>query len=233
MCLVGAILLTTSAPTPMEALQTTTGASVATTSLYKTGQPSTDFPKPTSLAMKLKSPTLWKAHMTTNVGPFTVLVHRDWSPNGADRFYSLVMNDFYDNARFFRYADNFVVQWGLKGEPHIDEMYENGANIKDDPAKKTNSAGRITFATSGPDTRSTQVFVNVADNTFLDDQGFTPFGELASADDLDLFKHKINAEYGEKANQNKIINEGNSLYLQKAFPHMSYIKAEKVEVVTP
>eukprot|EP00283_Hemiselmis_rufescens_P015076 CAMPEP_0173437624 /NCGR_PEP_ID=MMETSP1357-20121228/18129_1 /TAXON_ID=77926 /ORGANISM="Hemiselmis rufescens, Strain PCC563" /LENGTH=247 /DNA_ID=CAMNT_0014402817 /DNA_START=1 /DNA_END=744 /DNA_ORIENTATION=- len=233
LCLVGAILLTSGSPATMEALQTTDGQTVTTTSLYKTGEPSTDFPKPSAAAMKLKSPKEWKAHINTNVGPFTVLVHREWAPKGADRFYSLVMNDFYDGGRFFRYADNFVVQWGLKGEPHIDEMYENGANINDDSPKKSNSAGRITFATSGTDTRSTQVFVNLADNTFLDDQGFTPFGELATAEDLDLFKHKINAEYGEKADQNKIISEGNSLYLQKAFPHMSYIKAEKVEVITP
>lgn len=174
----------------------------------------------------------------------------------------------------------------------IDELYENGANIKDDQAKKGNKRGRITFATSGTDTRSTQVlsafpprihnlsnfsqpatyhhaylvglpyqvvtedvaclretanpaqrfahsrpwarmqvFVNLADNTFLDDQGFTPFGELASESDISLFENKINAEYGEKANQNKIISEGNMLYLQKAFPHMSYIKTQSVEIV--
>ena len=90
---------------------------------------------------------------------------------------------------------------GLKGEPHVDKMFQNGANIPDDPFNKGNSKGRITFATSGPNTRSTQVFVNLADNHFLDDQGFTPFGELASEADMEVFKHKINAEYGEKADQ--------------------------------
>mmetsp|Transcript_41774 Transcript_41774/g.65249 ORF Transcript_41774/g.65249 Transcript_41774/m.65249 type:complete len:251 (-) Transcript_41774:939-1691(-) len=206
------------------------GKPVATSELYKTGEPDTQFPDPSSPAMQLKSPKTWKAKFNTNVGPFTLLIHRDWAPKGADRFYSLVMNDFYDGARFFRYADNFVVQWGLKGDPKIDQMYENGANINDDPKYKSNTRGRITFATSGPNTRSTQVFVNLADNTFLDDQGFTPFGELVEGD-ISLFQSKINAEYGEKADQNKIINEGNSLYLLRAFPHMSYIKSEGAEVV--
>jgi len=123
------------------------------------------------------------------------------APQGADRFYSLISNDFYDGARFFRYADNFVVQWGLKGAPNVDKMYMNGANIQDDPFKKSNTKGRVTFATSGTNTRSTQAFVNLADNTFLDSQGFTPFGELASEEDLELFKKKISAQYGEKADQ--------------------------------
>ena len=126
-----------------------------------------------------------------------------------------------------------MVQWGSKGAPHVDKMYMNGANINDDPFKKGNTKGRITFATSGPNTRSTQVFVNLADNHFLDDQGFTPFGELASDEDLEVFNHKINAEYGEKADQNKIIYDGNQLYLNKAFPHMSYIKTEAVTVLEP
>nr|CAI77922.1 rotamase [Guillardia theta] len=212
-----------------DAVLTNTGSKIATSKLYRTGEPVGDFPQPSDPRMNLKSPKKWQATFATNVGSFNVIVHRDWSPKGADRFYSLVMNDFYDGARFFRYADNFVVQWGLKGTPQIDSLYENGANIMDDPQFKSNTKGRITFATSGPNTRSTQVFVNLADNTFLDSQGFTPFGELASEDDLNIFMRKINAEYGEKANQNKIIHEGNQLYLNSHFSHMSYIKSEKVQ----
>mmetsp|Transcript_42551 Transcript_42551/g.85621 ORF Transcript_42551/g.85621 Transcript_42551/m.85621 type:complete len:225 (-) Transcript_42551:99-773(-) len=221
------------APTSLMAAGPVTedGKPVPVTQLYRTGEPASEFPHAADPRMNLKSPKKWKGTFTTNVGKFELLVHRDWAPKGADRFYSLVMNDFYDGARFFRYANDFVVQWGLKGTPQIDEMYENGANIPDDPKYKSNTKGRITFATSGPNTRSTQVFVNLADNTFLDDQGFTPFGELASQADLDIFLRKINAEYGEKANQNKIISEGNQLYLQRAFPHMSYIKSEGVTVI--
>jgi len=212
---------------------TKTGKKIPVSQLFKTGENVDEFPTPSDPRMELKSPKKWQATFNTNVGSFKVNIHRDWAPKGADRFYSLVQNDFYDGARFFRYADNFVVQWGLKGAPHVDKMYMNGANINDDPFKKGNTKGRITFATSGPNTRSTQVFVNLADNHFLDDQGFTPFGELASDEDLEVFKHKINAEYGEKADQNKVIYDGNQLYLNKAFPHMSYIKTEAVTVLEP
>jgi len=216
-----------------EDVVTKTGKKIPVSQLYKTGENIDEFPEPSDPRMNLKSPSKWQATFNTNVGSFKVNVYRDWAPRGADRFYSLVQNDFYDGARFFRYADNFVVQWGLKGTPHVDKMYMNNANIKDDPFKKGNSKGRITFATSGTDTRSTQVFVNLADNHFLDSQGFTPFGELASEEDMEVFKKKINAQYGEKADQNKIIYKGNQLYLQEAFPHMSYIKTEAVTVLEP
>mmetsp|Transcript_18541 Transcript_18541/g.43109 ORF Transcript_18541/g.43109 Transcript_18541/m.43109 type:complete len:185 (+) Transcript_18541:75-629(+) len=182
--------------------------------------------------MSLKSPEQWLVTMNTNVGPFQMKIHRAWSPNGADRFYSLVRNNFYDGARFFRYADNFVVQWGIRGTPSIDQMYQNGANVMDDPRRADigNTKGRVVFATSGANTRSTQVFMNLADNHFLDSQGFTPFGEIVG-DDLSLFQNKINAEYGEKADQNRIISQGNQLYLKKSFPHMSYITSESVKVL--
>lgn len=141
---------------------TKTGKKIPVSQLFKTGESVQDFPTPSDPRMELKSPKKWQATFNTNVGSFKVNIHRDWAPRGADRFYSLVQNDFYDGARFFRYADNFVVQWGLKGAPHVDKMYMNGANINDDPFKKGNTKGRITFATSGPNTRSTQVFVNLA-----------------------------------------------------------------------
>jgi len=201
---------------------TTSGQALPISSLYQDSEPVSEFPSPHAEAMQLKSPKTWLVTMDTNVGPFKMKVHRDWAPKGADRFYSLVMNKFYDGvyfmpcdlssscpcplpdngpdpagrlltpprgpqARFFRYADNFVVQWGLRGDPQIDEMYQNGANIMDDPRNIGNSKGTVTFATSGQNTRSTQVFVNLADNHFLDTQGFTPFGEIVD-DGLQLFE---------------------------------------------
>ena len=108
-----------------------------------------------------------------------VEVHRDWAPNGADRFYNLVKNGFYDDTRFFRVVSGFMVQFGINGDPKISAPWRS-ATIKDDPVKQSNKRGYITFATSGPNSRTSQVFINFADNAGLDRQGFSPFGQVVS-----------------------------------------------------
>src|SRR5215469_4702291 len=130
-------------------------------------------------ALTEQAPATYKVKFDTSKGPFVVEVHRDWAPLGADRFYNLVKNGFYDNARFFRVISGFMVQFGINADPAISARWRS-ARINDDPVKKSNSRGMMTFATAGPNTRTTQVFINYANNAALDGQGFAPFGQVVS-----------------------------------------------------
>ncbi len=177
-------------------------------------------------ALNEQAPPLYKAHFDTSKGVFEVEVHRDWAPNGADRFYNLVKNGFFDNARFFRVISGFMVQFGINGDPKLSAVWRE-ARIKDDPVTKSNARGAITFATAGPDTRTSQVFINYADNSRLDGQGFAPFG-IVVGNGMDVVD-KLYSNYGEGAprgsgpEQGRIQSEGNA-YLNKAFPNLDYIK---------
>jgi peptidyl-prolyl cis-trans isomerase A (cyclophilin A) len=170
------------------------------------------------------APATYKARFDTSAGAFVVQVHRDWAPKGADRFYNLVKNGFFDSTRFFRVLPNFMVQFGINGDPSIQAAWRD-ANLPDDPAKQSNKRGYITFATAGPDTRTTQVFINFKDNGFLDSQGFAPFGEVVSGME---FVDKINAEYQERPDQGRIQMQGNG-YLRRAFPRLDYIRKATIE----
>jgi peptidyl-prolyl cis-trans isomerase A (cyclophilin A) len=170
------------------------------------------------------APATFKAAFDTSAGKFVVEVHRDWAPKGADRFYNLVKNGFFDDTRFFRVVPNFMVQFGLNGDPAIQSVWRT-ANLTDDPVKESNKAGYVTFATAGPGTRTTQVFINFKDNAGLDRQGFAPFGKVASGMDV---VEKINAEYGEQPNQGSIQSQGNT-YLKAKFPKLDYIKKATIE----
>jgi peptidyl-prolyl cis-trans isomerase A (cyclophilin A) len=172
-----------------------------------------------------QAPATYKAAFDTSAGNFVITVHRTWAPNGADRFYNLVKNGFYDETRFFRVVPNFMVQFGINGEPAVAAAWQN-ANLKDDPGgKQSNKKGYVTFATRGKDTRTTQVFINFKDNGFLDAQGFTPFGEVTSGMDV---VEKITDQYGEKPNQGSIQQQGNT-YLKAQFPKLDYVKKATVE----
>jgi peptidyl-prolyl cis-trans isomerase A (cyclophilin A) len=167
-----------------------------------------------------KSPDTYKARFETSKGAFVIEVHRDWAPLGADRFYNLVKNGYYDDVRFFRVLPNFMVQFGINGSPGVQTVWSE-ANIKDDPTKQSNLRGYVTFAkTSQPNSRSTQVFVNFKDNSFLDNQGFAPFGRVTEGMDV---VDKITAEYGEKPDQGRMQTRGNA-YLNSEFPKLDFVK---------
>ena len=166
-------------------------------------------------SLHAKAPEVFKAQFTTTKGDFVVEVHRDWAPLGADRFYNLVKNGYFTNAAFFRVVPGFIVQFGLNANPAVNKVWMN-ANIKDDPVMGSNKRGTLVFATAGPNTRTTQLFINFGDNAGLDRQGFAPFGTVT--DGMDVVD-KIYRGYGERPDQQRITEEGNA-YLDKNFPMM-------------
>ncbi len=175
--------------------------------------------------LKERAPDAFKASFDTSAGAFVIEVHRDWSPNGADRFYNLVRRGYFDGLRFFRVIPGFMAQFGISGDPSISSVWRD-ARIPDDPVKQGNKRGAITFATAGPGTRTTQLFINLADNAFLDKQGFSPFGQVVTGMDN---VQKIYSGYGEGApsgkgpDQGRVQREGNK-YLESDFPRLDYIK---------
>jgi peptidyl-prolyl cis-trans isomerase A (cyclophilin A) len=181
-------------------------------------------------ALNERAPATYKAQFDTSKGVFVVEVRRDWAPNGADRFYNLVKNGFYDNARFFRVVDRFMVQFGIHGDPRVSAQWSN-ANIPDDPVKQSNKRGFITFATSGPNSRTSQVFINFGDNSRLDRDGFSPFGQVVSGMNV---VDTLYSGYGEGApggkgpHQGRIQAEGNA-YLSKEFSRLDFIRKATIE----
>ena len=167
-----------------------------------------------------KAPETFQVKFETTAGDFVVDVTRSWAPEGADRFYNAVKEKFYDDCRFFRVVPNFMVQFGINGNPEVQKKWRD-ANIKDDPVTKSNTRGMVTFATSGPNSRTTQLFINFKDNSSLDNQGFAPFGKV-SEEGMKVVD-KINAEYREQPNQSQIQSQGND-YLKNNFPRLDYIK---------
>lgn len=179
--------------------------------------------------LKETAPETFKVDFDTSKGKFVVEVTRAWAPNGADRLYNLVKNGFYNDTRFFRVISGFMVQFGIHGDPAVSAPWRM-ARIPDDPVKQSNKRGYITFATAGPNTRTTQVFINFGDNAGLDSQGFSPFGRVTSGMDV---VDKLYSGYGEGApsgrgpNQGQIQSEGNA-YLTKSFPQLDYVKTATI-----
>ncbi len=173
------------------------------------------------------APAEFTVKVETTAGDFTIKVHRDWAPNGADRFFNLVSMGYYDDTAFYRVILTprpFMAQMGFNGDPAVNAVWRK-ARIKDDPVKKSNTRGMVTFATSGPDTRTTQFFINYVDNSRLDGMGFSPFGEVIEG--MGVVKNFYGG-YGEGAPQGKgpsqgrIAAEGNA-YLKEHFPNLDYI----------
>ena len=181
-----------------------------------------------------QAPATFNVNFTTSKGDFTIKVTRAWSPNGADRFYNLVKNGFYDDIRFFRVIDGFMAQFGINGDPAIQSKWREATLQDDAPTganKQSNKRGFITYAKTGiPNSRSTQLFINFKDNAMLDPQGFTPFGQVVTGMEV---VDKLYKAYGEGApngtgpNQMKIQTEGNT-YLNKDFPKLDYIKTARI-----
>ena len=175
--------------------------------------------------LKDKAPDTYVVKFVTTRGDFTITVTRAWAPLGADRFYNLVKHHFYDNAVVFRAVPNFVTQFGISSYPPVSAAWKK-TEIKDDPVTQSNKKGSIVFATAGPNTRTTQVFINFADNGNLDSMGFAPFGRVVSGMEI---VDALNAEYGEGAprgrgpDQGRLQREGNA-YLAKDFPRMDFVK---------
>jgi peptidyl-prolyl cis-trans isomerase A (cyclophilin A) len=176
------------------------------------------------------APDAYRVKLETSKGDIVLQIHKDWAPIGADRFYQLVQSGFFDGARFFRMISGFMVQFGIAGDPKVQSLWRMSP-LMDDPVKQTNSKGRITFATSGPQSRTTQVFINLADNARLDASGFAPFGEVVSGMDV---AQSLYAGYGEGypggngPRQDLIQTQGNA-YLEKDFPRLDFVKKATIQ----
>lgn len=183
-------------------------------------------PRPSLLnpaSLKAKAPAVFKAKFTTTAGDFVVEVHRDWAPLGADRFYNLVRYGYFTNAAFFRVVPGFVVQFGLNADPAVNKVWKT-ATIQDDPVAQSNKRGNLVFATAGPNTRTTQLFINYADNARLDHMGFAPFGSVVEGMDV---VDKIFPAYGETPRQDLIAEQGDA-YLKANFRDIDKIKLARI-----
>ena len=179
-----------------------------------------------------QAPPVYRAKFETSEGDFVIEVHREWAPLGADRFYNLVRNGFYDGVRFFRVLDGFVAQFGIHGDPQVSAAWRN-QRIPDDPVLQSNARGFVTYAMAGPNTRTTQVFISYGDNSRLDGMGFAPFGQVVEGMDV---VDALHSGYGEGAprgagpDQGRIQAEGNA-YLEREFPELDYV--ERATIVSP
>lgn len=172
----------------------------------------------------LTVPDTFRVRFETSAGDFTVAVHRAWAPRGATRFYRLVRAGYFDGNRFFRVIPGFVAQFGISGDT-ARALGWRARRIRDDPVRKSNTRGTVTFASAGPDTRTSQVFINLTGNQRLDSMGFAPFGEVV---DGMAVVDSLYSGYGEGApdghgpDQARMFHEGNA-YLEKEFPRLDYI----------
>lgn len=177
-------------------------------------------------ALHAKAPAVYRASFATTKGTFVVTVHRAWAPLGADRFYNLVQNHFFDGDAFFRVLKGFVVQFGISPDPAVSKAWQT-ATIKDDPVKTSNTPGTIVFADAGPQTRTTQLFVNLGNNgSNLDGQGFAPFGKVTSGMAV---LQKLYGGYGEQAsNDQQQIQTQGSAFVRKTFPKLDGIRTARI-----
>ena len=177
------------------------------------------------------APDVFRARFETSKGDFVVEVTRAWSPAGADRFYNLVSHGYLDGVRFFRVIEGFMAQFGINGDPALAALLRED-NILDDPVVESNTRGKMTFAKTGqPNSRSTQIFINLVPNTNLDALGFSPFGEIVEGMEV---VDQLYSGYGEGApggtgpNQGRIQAEGNA-YLNAEFPNLDYVERASIE----
>ncbi len=170
------------------------------------------------------APAKFKAKFKTTKGDFTIEVTRAWAPLGADRFYNLVKIGYFTDIAFFRVISGFMVQFGIHGDPAISAKWREAA-IKDDKVAQSNLKGYVTYAMAGPDTRTTQLFINYGDNSQLDASGFSPFGNVTEGMNV---VENIYSGYGEGApngigpDQGRTQMQGNK-YLKAEYPKMDYI----------
>jgi cyclophilin family peptidyl-prolyl cis-trans isomerase len=186
-------------------------------SLPSSGQPS-------------RAPEVFQVRFETSQGPFVVEVHREWAPHGADRFHALVASGYFDGSRFFRVVPGFIAQFGVAGNPRVTTAWKD-RTIPDDPVRRSNTRGTIAYAMTGPNTRSTQLYVNLADNSRLDAQGFAPIGRVTSAMEV---VDRLYSGYGEGSGggmrggkQGKLLAEGNA-WLDANFPQLDRLLRARI-----
>jgi peptidyl-prolyl cis-trans isomerase A (cyclophilin A) len=185
--------------------------------------------RPDAPEMKDKAPDKFKVRFITSQGNFTMTVERAWAPLGADRFYHLVRGRFFEEARFFRVLEGFMCQFGIPADPAESALWKE-ATIVDDPVTQSNTRGMVSYATSGLHTRTTQLFINYANNRKLDRSGFAPFGKVTEGMDV---VDKFYSGYGEGApngdgpSQKRMERLGNP-YLQAEFPKLDYIQKTEI-----
>jgi peptidyl-prolyl cis-trans isomerase A (cyclophilin A) len=171
---------------------------------------------------RAKAPDEYTVELQTTRGPIVIDVRREWAPKGADRFYELVKEGYYSDVAFFRVVPGFVVQFGMSGDPQTNAEWSNRP-IGDDPVKASNARGTVTFATSGKNSRTTQIFINLGNNARLDAMGFSPFGKVRDMNTVE----GIYSGYREQPNQGMIRARGNA-YLRESFPKLDYIESAKI-----
>lgn len=175
-----------------------------------------------------QAPDQYSVELDTTKGAIVIDVHRDWAPNGADRFYELVQNGYFTDVAFFRVISGFMAQVGISGDPTLNVEWR-AKPIPDDPVKASNKRGTVTFATSGPNSRTTQVFISFSDNSRLDGMGFAPFGKIKDMAPVEALYdgYGEGAPRGRGPDQGRMQAEGNT-YLRKDFPKLDYIKSAKI-----
>lgn len=176
-----------------------------------------------------RAPGSFRVRFETTKGEFVVEARRAWAPIGVDRFHELVRAGFYDDTRFFRVLEGFVVQFGISGDPAQNAEWR-GERIPDDPVMQSNDRGTVSFAMAGPDSRATQLFVNLGDNRKLDTMGFAPIGEVVEGMDVldSLFSgYGEGAPRGRGPDQSEIHAAGND-YLDRNYPRLDAIRAAYV-----
>ncbi len=186
-------------------------------------------PPPPAAPATVTAPDNFRVRVETSRGSLVIELHRDWAPMGVDRFFQLVEEGFYDDARFFRVLPGFVAQFGMNGDPAVTAAWSNRA-LQDDPVTQSNKRGTVTFATSGPNSRTTQLFINLADNAALDGRGFAPIGEVVegmSVVDAFYSGYGEGAPRGAGPDQGEIRRSGNE-YLKRDFPKLDFIKTARV-----
>lgn len=189
-----------------------------------------DFHNPADPGFATQAPDSFRARFATTKGDFVIAVHRAWAPQGADRFYNLVRSGFYDGVRFFRVMPGFMAQFGVHGDTAVTAAWRE-RRIQDDPVRRTNLRGMVTFATAGPGTRTTQIFINYGNNDRLDGMGFAPFGQVVEGMEV---VDALYGGYGEGAPRGRgpdqfRLNVEGEKYLARQFPKLDKINKATVE----
>ncbi|GAC1480275.1 MAG: hypothetical protein NVS1B4_25340 [Gemmatimonadaceae bacterium] len=175
-----------------------------------------DGPSPTA-------PDSFRIAMETNKGMVSIMAHRDWAPRGVDRLYDLLGHHYYDNAQFFRALKGFVVQFGIAAEPAVTAEWKSSP-IPDDSVRRSNGVGMVSFASSGPNSRTAQIFINLGDNRRLDALGFAPVGEVVEG--MNVIQ-SLYMEYRDDPEQKLAESEGNR-YLRRTYALLDWVKTARV-----